>query len=273
MNSLKRDCKNLVLRLNVLKIDNMNKEHIAAIILAAGRGKRMNLPQGNKVTATLASKPIILHIVQFMQNLLIKSIVIVVGHAKESVMDVLKEEHVIFAEQTEQLGTGDALKCGVDALPENITDVFVVYGDDAVFYNHKHLPIVKELFAVHGEKKPAITFLTIEQDNPVGLGRIVRDKDGQVVKIMEEKDATEEQKLIKEINPGCFVFSVSFLKEFLPQLPRSEATGEYYLTSLIDVALQNNQKVETVQGGKLAWRGVNTPEELKEAEKLFLGLN
>ncbi len=111
--------------------------------------------------------------------------------------------------------------------------------------------------------------MTIEQENPQGLGRIVRGMDDELVGIVEEKDATDDQKRITEINPGCFVFSVQFLKKYLTQVEKSPVTGEYYLTSLIDLALVNNEKVETVQGGKLVWRGVNTPEELEEAERLI----
>lgn len=243
--------------------------HVAAVILAAGKGKRMNLPQGNKVTASLADKPIILHIVQFMQKLLLDTVVVVVGHAKESVKAVLSGEKIIYAEQAEQLGTGHALACALEVLPEDITDVFVVYGDDAVFYNDKHLPKIQQLFARHFGKNSVITFMTIEQENPLGLGRIVRNASGQVQAIVEEKDATQEQKAIKEINPGCFLFSVSFLREYLPKLEKSSVTGEYYLTSLIDMAISDGLTVQTEQGGSMSWRGVNTPEELAQAEALL----
>ena len=111
--------------------------------------------------------------------------------------------------------------------------------------------------------------MTIEQEDPTGLGRIVRGEDDTVQAIVEEKDATLEQKKIKEINPGCFVFSVAFLKEYLPLVDKSPVTGEYYLTSLIDLAMKHGKKVETVKGGRLAWRGVNTPEELVLAEQLL----
>lgn len=242
---------------------------IASVILAAGKGKRMNMEGSNKVTAELGGKPIIRHIVQFMHKLPIDKIVVVVGHAKESVQQVLEDENVTFVQQKEQLGTGDALACAVATLPESITEVFVVYGDDAVFYNAKHLPVMQSLFAKHMNENPAVTFLTIEQDDPTGLGRIVRDNNDSVLAIVEEKDATDEQRKITEINPGSFIFNVAFLRKYLPLVEKSPATGEYYLTSLIDIALKHNEKVATVKGGKLAWRGVNTPDELEEANILF----
>ncbi|HSX09797.1 MAG TPA: sugar phosphate nucleotidyltransferase [Candidatus Saccharimonadales bacterium] len=251
----------------------MAKERkLGAIILAAGQGKRMQVDGINKVTLHLNNKPIIAHIVHFMKGISIDDIVVVIGHAKESVMQTLEKENVIFAEQTERLGTGHALQVGVNVLPEDVTDVFVVYGDDAVFYNKKHVPIMKQLFEEQLSSDAAFTFLTIEQDNPAGLGRIVRDKDGQLLAIIESKDATEEQLKIKEINPGCFVFSADFLRKYLPEVTPSPVTGEYYLTSLIDLAIQSKVKVQTVRGGKMAWRGVNTKEELQEAERLFAEL-
>src|SRR6185437_12871082 len=100
----------------------------------AGQGKRMQIGEVNKVTLHLNNKPIISHIVHFMKQMAIKTIVVVVGHAKESVMEALEKEHITFAEQKERLGTGHALYVGVESLPEQVTDVLVVYGDDAVFY-------------------------------------------------------------------------------------------------------------------------------------------
>ena len=237
--------------------------------MAAGKGKRMNSSDVNKVALDLAKKPIILHIVHFMQSVGIKDIVVVVGFAKESVMEVLKNEHVLFAEQKELLGTGHATQTALPVLPEDVTDVFVVYGDDGVFYREDHRTIMMRLFEKHLSSDAAFTFLTIEQENPTGLGRIVRDKDDSLVAIVEEKDATEKQRKITEINPGCFVFRVDFLKKYLPLVEKSSATGEYYLTSLIDLAIKHNEKVQTVRGGRLAWRGVNTHEQLQEAERLY----
>ena len=240
--------------------------------MAAGQGKRMQVDGINKVTLQLNNKPIIAHIVHFMKRMTINAIVVVIGHAKESVMQTLESEHVLFAEQTERLGTGHALQVGLTVIPEDVTDVLVVYGDDAVFYNDKHVPVMKELFNEQLASDAAFTFLTIEQDNPAGLGRIVRDTYGHLLAIVESKDATEEQLKINEINPGCFVFSVDFLRKYLPKVEKSPVTGEYYLTSLIDLAIQDKLKVQTVRGGKMAWRGVNTKEELEEAERLFAEL-
>ncbi|MBA3723273.1 MAG: NTP transferase domain-containing protein [Candidatus Levybacteria bacterium] len=249
----------------------MIERKLGAIILAAGRGKRMEVDGINKVTLSLAKKPIIVHIVQFMKKLGAKATVVVVGFAKESVMQTLADanEDVIYAEQKELLGTGHAAQSALTELPEDITDVIIVYGDDAVIYIDEHLPMMSKLFETHYASNAAFTFLTIEKEQPFGLGRIMRDDRGKVLAIVEEKDATEEQKRIKEINPGCFIFKVSFLKKYLSMVKKSSATGEYYLTSLIDLAIKDDEHVETLKGGYMAWRGVNTKAELEEAELLL----
>lgn len=251
---------------------NLYRSSVGVIILAAGKGKRMNAKKQNKVTFSLADKPIISHIVEFMYSLSVQTIVIVVGHAKESVIKVLKEYKVFYAEQKKRLGTGHAVACALKKLPPEISDVIVVYGDDAVLYTEKQLPIIRQLIEKHHASKSNVTFLTIEKENPFGLGRIVRDSKDNLLSIVEEKDASEAQKKITEINPGCFVFGVQFLKKYLPLIKKSDVTGEYYLTSLIDLALRDKEKISTIRGGKLLWRGVNTPSELIEAEKIFLSV-
>jgi bifunctional UDP-N-acetylglucosamine pyrophosphorylase/glucosamine-1-phosphate N-acetyltransferase len=242
---------------------------IAGVILAAGKGKRMELAEINKVTVMLGSKPIIRHITDFMRKISLTTIVVVVGHAKESVVNILKNEDIVFAEQKEQLGTGHALSVALDTLPPTIEHVFVVYGDDAVLYSEDHISVIEKLFTTQMESNAAMTFLTIEIENPFGLGRVVRTPDGKVRAIVEEKDATEAEKTITEINPGCFIFRVDFLRKYLKQVQKSPVTGEYYLTSLIDLAILNGESVETVKGGRIDWRGVNTKEELLLAEKLI----
>lgn len=239
---------------------------IAAIILAAGRGKRMKSKEINKVVVPLGSKQMILHAVDRLIELSIGPIIVVVGFAKGSVMKVLGGK-VVFAEQKKRLGTAHAVMCALKKLPANMSTVLVLYGDDSAFYTKE---IIKKLIETHVNEKAALSFLTITIDNPVGLGRVIRDGNGKAVGIVEEKDATQAQRKINEINPACYIFEVSFLKKYLKQVKKSSVSKEYYLTSLIDIAIKNDEKMEAVKGGKITWRGINTPEELKEAERLFL---
>lgn len=260
----------------------MNK--FAAIILAAGKGKRINAKDFNKVILPLGNKPMISYTTDLLEALKVSPIIVVVGFAKKSVMDVLKDR-VIFAEQKKRLGTAHAVLCGLSSnrlkspasshsenfvgsprLINNVKDVLVMNGDDSAFYKKE---TIRRLIKIHQKQKPAITFLTIEVDNPTGLGRIVRDGNGRLLAVAEDKDTTEEIKKIKEINPAFYIFSLEFLQKFLKKIKKSKTTGEYYLTGLIDIAIKNNEKVETVKAGNLYWRGINTASELKEAERLF----
>jgi len=242
-------------------------EKIAAIILAAGKGKRMNSKKANKVTVTLGNKQMILHTLDRLKELNIAPIIVVVGFAKESVMKILGNS-VIFAEQSKRLGTAHAVTVALKKLPENVATVLVLNGDDSAFYTKE---TVENLITSHLKENADLSLLTIYVENPTGLGRVIRNEE-KVTGIVEEKDATEEMKRINEINPGCYVFQVSFLKKYLKKINKSPTTGEYYLTALIDIAIKNKQKINDVIGGKILWRGVNTQEELKEAEKLFINI-
>lgn len=247
----------------------MSKRKIGAIILAAGKGKRMNSKKINKVAMHLANKPMILHTVHMLEKIKVDIILVVVGFAKSSVMNLLNGG-VVFVEQKKRLGTGHAVFTALKKLPGDIEDVLVLNGDDSAFYT---TGVVKELIKTHVRTDADFTFLTIEKDNPQGLGRVIRDKNGAIQAVVEEKDATRKQKEIKEVNPACYVFKTSFLKHFLKKIHRSPVTREYYLTSLIDMGIKNKRRIETLRLGPLAWRGINTKEELQEAETLFLQIN
>lgn len=242
------------------------KTNIAAIILAAGKGKRMDSKKVNKVVLPLAGKPMILYIVQVLKNLDINPIVAVVGFAKKSVIQVLGSQ-VMYAEQRKRLGTAHAVGCGLKKLSDNIENVIILQGDDSAFNNKE---IIANLIKAHISSNSVLTFLTLELDNPFGLGRVIRDSDKKVIGIVEEKDATMEQRKIKEINPACYIFKTSFLKKYLKKIKKSKITGEYYLTNLIDIAISNKEKIETIKNDSLRYKGVNTKEELKEAEKYLL---
>lgn len=239
---------------------------IAAIILAAGKGARMKSKRINKVTISLGNKQMILYIVDRLVELLIVPIIVVVGFAKESVIKVLRDR-VIFAHQRKRLGTAHAVMAALRKLPQDVRNVLVLQGDDSAFYTKD---IIKSLIMSHLEKKAALSFLTIIVDNPSGLGRVIRNNNGKVIEIVEEKDARDSERNIKEINSACYIFETSFLRQYLKKVKKSPITGEYYLTSLIDIAIKNKQKIEAVAAGKILWRGVNTQEELREAQRLFL---
>lgn len=245
------------------------KSDLGVIILAAGKGTRMKSKKINKVALPIADKPMIVHTIELLEKMGIKKIVVVVGFARNSVMNVLGQK-VLFAIQEKRLGTAHALSRGLRVLPNGTKNILVLNGDDSAFYTKD---LIKNLINKHIASKADFTLLTIEKDNPTGLGRVVKDSEGRVQAVIEDKDATEEQKKIKEINPGCYIFKVDFLNKYLAMVKKSPITNEYYLTSLIDIGIKNKQKVEALFAGKILWRGVNTGEELKEAEILFRNAN
>ncbi|CAN5142810.1 sugar phosphate nucleotidyltransferase [soil metagenome] len=244
------------------------KEHTGAIILAAGKGTRMKSKDVNKVALLLGGRPMISYSVRILIGIGVSPIVVVVGFAKESIKKALGDT-VLYAEQKKRLGTAHAVMCGLKKLPEDVQNVLVIQGDDSAFYTDK---IFEELLSLHRERQASLTLLTIEKDNPTGLGRVYRNDVGEVVAIVEEKDATDEQRKITEINPALYVFSRVFLEKYLPKVKKSPVTGEYYITHLIDIAIANNEALATVKGGKMNWRGVNTPQELQEAENMLAGV-
>lgn len=244
----------------------MNSD-FAAIILAAGKGKRMNLKTVNKVALPLGGKPMILHTFGILEKLKIKTVIIVIGFSKHSVMDLFSNKKVKFCEQKKRLGTAHAVSAAMKEMPSKIKNVLVLHGDDSALYK---TDTIRQLIEKHLQSQASFTFLTIEMENPTGLGRVIRGKKGAVLGIVEEKDATLAILKINEINPACYVFKVEFLNKYLPKIQKSPVTGEYYLTSLIDIGIKNGEKIETLQAGSFAWRGVNTKEELSQAEKLFL---
>lgn len=235
------------------------------IILAAGKGKRMKSKDSNKVTVKLGDKPMILHALNLLEEADVSPIIVVVGFAKESVKSLING-NVIYAHQNKRLGTAHAALQGVKKMPKHVINVFTLNGDDSAFYSKE---LFNSLYRKHSENNNAITLLTLKVEDPTGLGRIVRNHNGKILSIAEEKDATDKERRINEINPGCYLFDVEFLRKYLPKVKKSPVTNEYYLVSLIDIAVKNGLRVESIDGGSVPWRGVNTIGELEEAEKLF----
>jgi bifunctional N-acetylglucosamine-1-phosphate-uridyltransferase/glucosamine-1-phosphate-acetyltransferase GlmU-like protein len=244
---------------------NHSTENTWVVILAAGRGTRMNSQTTNKVAMEIGGVPMLSKTVQNLREAQINNICIVVGFAKESVIQLF-DDSVLFTEQTEQLGTGHAAKIGVEALPSNTKNVIVLYGDDSYIYTPE---TYTHLLKIHEENNADLSFITLTVDNPVGLGRILRDEDGNVSGIVEEKDATEEQKKITEINPACYIFSYSFFMENINKVKKSDVTGEYYLTTLIEMAVAKNANIQTYNVTGIKWRGINTPAELQQANEMI----
>ncbi|MGR5414328.1 bifunctional UDP-N-acetylglucosamine diphosphorylase/glucosamine-1-phosphate N-acetyltransferase GlmU [Vibrio astriarenae] len=233
----------------------------SAVILAAGKGTRM-YSQKPKVLHTLAGKPMVKHVIDTCNGLGAQNIHLVYGHGGDQMKETLKQETVNWVLQADQLGTGHA----VDQASPSFADdekVLVLYGD---------VPLISEETIealLDAQPTGGIALLTVVLDNPMGYGRIVR-KNGPVVAIVEQKDATEEQKLIKEINTGVLVATGGDLKRWLSGLNNNNAQGEYYLTDVIAAAHDEGRAVEAVHPqSAIEVEGVNDRAQLARLERAF----
>jgi bifunctional UDP-N-acetylglucosamine pyrophosphorylase/glucosamine-1-phosphate N-acetyltransferase len=243
---------------------NSNLTHTAAIILAAGRGSRMKAKSKNKVAFKINGRSMVGYTVDHLLEAGIKDITAVVGFQADSVRSALKDQ-VAYVIQEEQLGTGDAIKTAVSSIGSNIETVLTVYGDDSAFYPAS---LFQEMVAKKETEHCDLLFLTIHKEDPTGLGRIVRDATGKISRIVEEKNATEEERQIKEINTGFYCFDKEFLVDHIGDIQKNPLSGEYYLTDMVEIALKNGKKVEAflVEDDSI-WHGVNNRLDLAKAQK------
>ncbi len=240
------------------------------VVLAAGKGKRMKNPDFPKVMYKVNGKPMVDHVVELSQNLDSGATVVVVGYMKDLVMSHLRESFggsITFAEQTEQLGTGHAVLQAEEPLRGfEGGDLLLLYGDTPLLT----LDTMKNFMTEHWKTGAALTVLTAQVDDPTGYGRIVRLPDGSVDRIVEDKDATADQKLIKEINSGIYMFKKKELFEALHLVKNDNAQHEYYVTDVLGYLAHHGRKVSAVLAKHFdEIRGVNTNAQLLEAEKAY----
>ncbi|MFH1892601.1 MAG: sugar phosphate nucleotidyltransferase [Candidatus Zixiibacteriota bacterium] len=238
---------------------------LVAVVLAAGKGKRMksDLP---KVLHLLAGKPIIEHVLGTLGELEIDKTVVVVGHQAERVINAISRFGVSFAEQKQQLGTGHAVQMTEEQLSDFDGDVVVLAGDVPML----RAETVKNLLAEHRKRGAVATVLTAMLPDPTGYGRIVRDPDGMILKIVEHKDASDDERGISEINTGIFVFEKKRLFEALSRVDNENSQGEYYLTDVMQIFLE--QGLPTAGYCAEDYRetvGVNSTDELERLKALM----
>jgi len=231
------------------------------VILAAGQGKRMKsaLP---KVLQPLAGKPLLKHVIDAAQALQASSVCVVYGHRGEVVREALKSERVSWVEQAQQLGTGHAVQQAMPTVKDDAM-VLVLYGDVPLIRRST----LEELVKLAGPK--AMSLLTMVVDDPTGYGRIVRNAKGQVLKIVEQKDASKAQLKIREGNTGVLAAPAKLLKKWLGRLKNSNAQGEYLLTDIVAMAVKDKVKVNPLVAPTVAEvLGINDKVQLAEVEAL-----
>lgn len=245
----------------------------AILVLAAGKGPRMG-SEKPKVLVDLNGKPLIKYLLDSLDSEFSKSdIYIVVGYERELVKDVAGQDYN-YVEQNEQLGTGHAVMCAKDSLSNKFDNILVLYGDMPFI----SIQTINEILNKHSSNNADLTMATISVDNFddwqscfYDFGRIVRDKNKNPIKIVEKKDATEKELEIKEVNPSYFCFNSNWLWEKITEIRQNNSQKEYYLTDLLSLAIKSNAKIETVSINPKEGIGINTPEQLKFAEKIIDG--
>jgi bifunctional UDP-N-acetylglucosamine pyrophosphorylase / glucosamine-1-phosphate N-acetyltransferase len=241
---------------------------VAALVLAAGQGTRMNsdLP---KVLHPMAGRPLLAHVLAALGELGVGRTLVVIGHERERVRAAFPDAGIEWVVQAEQRGTGHAVLMAGPALDEFAGTLLVVCGDTPLL----RASVLHGLLETHRGSGAAVTVLSARVPDPKGYGRILRTPGGApdaIEGIVEERDATAEQKTIDEINSGNYAFDYAALAGVLGRLTAHNAQGEYYLTDTVRLLLESGRKASvTCAPDHRMLLGINTPQQLAEAERLY----
>jgi UDP-N-acetylglucosamine pyrophosphorylase len=242
---------------------------LAAIIMAAGKGTRMKDSSKAKVMYEVLGKPMVHYVLDLAKMLKASRVIVIVGYQRDTVIQYLQNSHpnVEIAVQEEQLGTGHAIMQSEATLKGFSGDVVVLSGDVPLLTADS----VQELIDHHQQTAASATILTADFTDPTGYGRIVRNSDGSVKRIVEHKDATEEERHVKEINSGIYVFNGQKLFDGLKHITPQNVQNEYYLTDVFEYFWKRLWKVsalKTLHVEEII--GVNTVNQLEEVKHVLL---
>jgi len=238
----------------------------AIVILAAGLGKRMKSRKA-KVLHKILGKPMIMYVVETARKVAGNDVILVVGKQAEKVREIVSEnEEVIFALQKEQLGTGHAALCALPYLPDYAQEVVILCGDIPLITFETIMRFIED----HVKAKRDISLLAVEIENPEGYGRILMDENRQVCGIIEEADASDEQKEIKTVNTGIYCIKKEFLSDSLQKIKSDNVQGEFYLTDIVEIGY-NEEKVvgAMVCSDCEEVVGINNSQDLMTAESIM----
>jgi len=256
----------------IKKVENVMDRKLAVVILAAGLGKRMQSPDKPKVMFEIGGRPMIDYVVELAFKVNADKVVPIVGHHKEQVIDFLRNKfvgkNIEIAIQEEQIGTGHALMQTENLLKNFDGEVLILSGDVPLL----KYETVKKLIDEHLKSNNDAALLTTVFNDSSGYGRIVRDGNDKFLKIVEEKDATDDEKKIKEINPAIYIVNSKVLFDTLKKITPNNNQKEYYLTDIFHFIPK--EKIGTVVTyDELEVTGVNSIEQLKEMEETLNSRN
>jgi bifunctional UDP-N-acetylglucosamine pyrophosphorylase / glucosamine-1-phosphate N-acetyltransferase len=249
---------------------NKNRE-ITGVVLAAGQSTRMfdSGVKQSKLALELAGKPIIKYVTDTLIKSGIKRNIIIVGYQADEIKQLL-DSTFEFVIQKERLGTGHALMQVRDYLKNYTGDLFVVVGDSPFLTTE----VINILVNKHRLTGAAATILTACYDNPPDYGRIIRDENGKLLKVVEVKDANKEELAIKEVHTSHYCFRAEVVLPLLSEIKNNNAKKEYYLTDIIEILFKHNHLVETIQAeDTVVGMAINTMEDFIEAEKTMKRFN
>lgn len=238
----------------------------AVVILAAGMGKRMKSDKA-KVLHEILGKPMIMYVVETAKKVAGNDVVLVIGNHAEKVRNIVSENHtVIFALQKEQLGTGHAVSCALPYLPDHTKDVIILCGDVPLLTFETITRLLKD----HIRANRDISLLAVTVKNPKGYGRVLFDEKMNVSGIVEELDASAEQKRIKTINTGIYCVKKEILFDSLNKIKSNNVQGEFYLTDIIELGYREGKVVGVLIGeDDEEIVGVNTIHDLMMVENIL----
>lgn len=238
----------------------------AGLVLAAGRGSRFQHETGEpfpKVLRPVLGKPMVVGVIDTLEQAGIDEVTLIVGFGAEEVMRVVgaRAQYVL---QEEQKGSGHAVACARDAFKEFEGGLVIMCGDSPLFA----VETIKKLMQTHQSTAATITLASATLEDPHGYGRILRDGDGHITGIVEEKCATPEQRSIRGVNGGAYVFDSEWLFDNISLMELNEA-NEYNLTDMVRVAIEQNRTVSAVECDPSELLGVNTPAQLAVVEEIL----
>jgi len=238
----------------------MSIKNLNIVILAAGKGTRMQSVMP-KVLHRLAGKPLLAHVIEAAKQLSPSKMVVVYGYGGDAVPKAFAQEDIAWVEQKEQLGTGHAVLQAVPHLDEEGVTL-ILLGDVPLLNQQSCLSLL--------EKTDALGLLTVSKQNPAGYGRIVRNAQQQILAIVEHKDATEVERAITEVNTGIIAVNNKNLKAWLSKLSNNNAQGEYYLTDIVAMAVNDGLNVAAeITHDEASVEGVNSKSDLANLERVY----